>query len=190
MFSRIVILIVGVLVAINAAQEETKREEVEGYWYPCGGIFLNLKHINYTVYMCAKFTEELKTPLMSEDIKVFIPDCPPINGSETRCQMKKGTESILKIQFSKQFVCNCFHKFTEYVMQSQQRRFHHWNESWWRECPWQASLPRCHTDQQSVHVSTLPWWPTMALFVSTMESKQTRLTSTPPFLKFSKAFRR
>ncbi|UXI22770.1 leucine--tRNA ligase cytoplasmic-like [Sarcoptes scabiei] len=45
--------------------------------------------------------EDLKTSAVSENIKVFVPQCPPVNGTESKCRMVKGHDSELIIQFSK-----------------------------------------------------------------------------------------
>lgn len=44
--------------------------------------------------------EEFKSPIAAKDVKVFVNQCPPVNGSETRCKLTKGIDAVLKIQFS------------------------------------------------------------------------------------------
>ena len=44
--------------------------------------------------------EEFNKSPMAKDVKVFVNQCPPVNGSETRCKLTKGIDAVLKIQFS------------------------------------------------------------------------------------------
>lgn len=41
-----------------------------------------------------------KSKMAAKDVKVFVNQCPPVNGSETRCKLTKGIDAVLKIQFS------------------------------------------------------------------------------------------
>ncbi|KAH9414714.1 uncharacterized protein LOC113791845 [Dermatophagoides pteronyssinus] len=43
--------------------------------------------------------EDFKSPIAAKDVKVFVNQCPPVNGSETRCKLTKGIDAVLKIQF-------------------------------------------------------------------------------------------
>nr|XP_027197480.1 uncharacterized protein LOC113791845 [Dermatophagoides pteronyssinus] len=43
---------------------------------------------------CQEFTNSA-----AKDVKVFVNQCPPVNGSETRCKLTKGIDAVLKIQF-------------------------------------------------------------------------------------------
>lgn len=56
-------------------------EEKEVIWSPCDD-------------------KDFKSPFLAKDVKVFVPQCPPVNGSETKCKLTKGIDATLKIQFS------------------------------------------------------------------------------------------
>lgn len=52
--------------------------------------------------------DEFKYPMAAKDVKVFVNQCPPVNGNETRCKLTKGIDAILKIQFSMYFWEKCY----------------------------------------------------------------------------------
>lgn len=60
------------------------------------GFCITEENVETNWFTCEK---DLKTPIVSSDIKVYVPQCPPVNGTETRCQMVKGFDAVLKIQF-------------------------------------------------------------------------------------------
>lgn len=76
-------------ILIALAFESTKVstqdiEEKEVIWSPCED-------------------KDFKSPFLAKDIKVFVSQCPPVNGTETKCKLTKGIDAILKIQFSNFF---------------------------------------------------------------------------------------
>ncbi|KAH9515863.1 hypothetical protein DERF_006637 [Dermatophagoides farinae] len=68
------------LSVINAQEITTAAsEESETIWSSCN--------------------EEFKYPMAAKDVKVYVNQCPPVNGNETRCKLTKGIDAVLKIQF-------------------------------------------------------------------------------------------
>ncbi|KAH9394068.1 hypothetical protein TYRP_021197 [Tyrophagus putrescentiae] len=44
-------------------------------------------------------SNELKSPALSDDLEVYCPTCPAVNGTETKCHLKKGTPVTIIIRF-------------------------------------------------------------------------------------------
>lgn len=101
------------LSVINAQEITTAAsEESETIWSSCN--------------------EEFKYPMAAKDVKVYVNQCPPVNGNETRCKLTKGIDAVLKIQFSKykkeKFFFNQLKKFKhKYFFQEQSLRYHQLN---------------------------------------------------------------
>lgn len=93
------LLLVGAAVH---AEDASAGDEIEANWRLCGGKWSQgfFLQISKNFFSCFAI-DEIKTPIQSEDVKVYISQCKATNGTESRCAMKKNTSVELKIVFSK-----------------------------------------------------------------------------------------
>jgi len=91
-------LLLLTLVALNASFVvlASEDETQEANWRPCGGLWESIGWERVII----RFTDELTHAQLGTNVQVFVPGCPAVNGSESKCIFRKNSTATMTIKFS------------------------------------------------------------------------------------------